>query len=459
VQVKERYLDPQTHWGAAWAELPNPTGSLLPGLSGQASIRLSSSEGLVLPASALVSAAAERYVFVEEGPGQYRRQNVVVQRRQGEQVQVAQGTGLYPADRVVTAGSHELSSFFVQGALRLSPEAERAIGLRVEPARRRPVAEVITLHGAIDLPPKGRAIASSRLAGTLDRIAVERDQAVRAGDVVAEVGSPELYTLQAELFRSHLQIGLLERSLRRLHSAADALPGRLLNETRASLNATTQRRDSLQAKLRAAGLLPAQIEGIREGKSFFPALPVRAPIDGVVVRFRATLGQAVKAEDPLFEVHDLSGVNLRLQVPERDLSRVALGQRGRVRLTADPTFRDGAVIARRGRALGEGHRTLPVWAELKAARGTPLLPGMLARLTLVTAEPAATLAVPEDALLRDGLLAYLFVRGKDGTFERRQVETGRGDDQFVEITRGLAEGEAVAVRGVADLQTAYASIR
>jgi multidrug efflux pump subunit AcrA (membrane-fusion protein) len=61
--------------------------------------------------------------------------------------------------------------------------------------------------------------------------------------------------------------------------------------------------------------------------------------------------------------------------------------------------------------------------------------------------------------MRDGLLNYLFVRKRDGTFERRQVETGRRDDRFVEITGGLAEGELVAVRGVAELQTAYASIQ
>ena len=41
----------------------------------------------------------------------------------------------------------------------------------------------------------------------------------------------------------------------------------------------------------------------------------------------------------------------------------------------------------------------------------------------------------------------------------RAVETGRSDDRFVAISRGLHEGEMIAVRGVADLQTAYASVR
>jgi RND family efflux transporter MFP subunit len=460
VQVKERYLDPQTHWGTAWAELANPQGRLLPGLFGQARVRLATrGPGLLLPASALVSAGAERFVFVEEGPGQYRRRNVVVQKQDRDAVQVAPDTGMYPGDRVVTAGSHELASYFVQGVLRLSPEAERNIGLRVEPARRRSVAEVIALSGVVDLPPQARAVVSARLGGTLDRILVDRDQAVRAGDVVAEVASLEITTLQLDLLRSHLQARLLEQTLRRLRSTRGATPERLIRENQTAFVTARQRRDSLRTKLRVAGLSAGQIQSVQEGKSFALALPVRAPADGVVVRFRATLGQAVKAESPLFEVHDLSAANLCLYVPERSLPLVKVGQRGRVRLTAEPGFVGEAVLARRGRAVGTGHRTLPVWADLKPAPGTSLLPGMLARLTLVDHEPAPTLAVPLEAIWREGLLAYVFVRGKDGVFERRLVSTGRRDDRFVEITRGLSAGENVAVRGVAELQTAHASIQ
>jgi multidrug efflux pump subunit AcrA (membrane-fusion protein) len=69
------------------------------------------------------------------------------------------------------------------------------------------------------------------------------------------------------------------------------------------------------------------------------------------------------------------------------------------------------------------------------------------------------LAVPEDAVLREGGAAYLFVRRPDGGFERRAVAIGRSDGVFVEVVGGLAEGEPVAVHGVAYLQTAFASLQ
>jgi RND family efflux transporter MFP subunit len=460
VWVKERYLDPQTHEGTAWVELDNPEGRLLPGLVGRARLSIPApGPGLVVPASALARAGAERHVFVEEGPGQYRRRAVVVQGQRGGLVQVAPDTGLYPGDRVVTTGSHELASLFVQDVLRLSPEAERAIGLRVEPAGRRVVPETVALSGVVDLPPSGRAVASPRLAGNLYRIAVGPDQDVRAGDVVAEVASLEFHKLQLDLLRSHLQLQLLDDTLRHARAASRVLPEAYLREVENAFTAARQQRDSLQSKLAGVGLDAGQVRGLLQRREVVSALPVRAPIAGTVVRFRAALGQSIKAEAPLFEVHNLSGANLRAHVPERQLPRVRVGQRGRVRLTADPDFAGEAVLVRKGQSLGAADRTLPFWGDFQAVTRTPLLPGMLARLTLSLSAPPPTLAVPEDAVLREAGAAYLFVRRPDGSFERRAVETGRGDGLFVEVVRGLAEGEPVAVHGVADLQTAYASLQ
>jgi RND family efflux transporter MFP subunit len=360
---------------------------------------------------------------------------------------------------VVTAGSHELASLFVQGVLRPSAEAARRIGLRVEPARRRSVAEVITLSSMVELPPAGRALVSSRLAGVLHRIAVDPDQSVRAGDVVAEVASPELHNLQLDLLRTYLQLRLQEGTLNRLRSSADSVPERLLVEAGGAVTVTRQRLGSLRSKLREAGLSAAQIEDIAERRTFPPGLPVRAPISGVVVRFRAVLGQAVKAEAPLFEVHNLSEASLRLFVPERQLHRVRVGQHGRVRLTGDTGFAGEAVVVRRGRMVEDRSRTVPFWAELKKAPEAPLLPGMLGRTTLILSESSPTLAVQRGAVLEEGSLRYLFVRRADDTFERRLVETGRADDRFVEIIRGLSDGEPVAVSGVAELQAGHASIQ
>jgi cobalt-zinc-cadmium efflux system membrane fusion protein len=171
------------------------------------------------------------------------------------------------------------------------------------------------------------------------------------------------------------------------------------------------------------------------------------------------LGQAVKAEEPLLEVHDLTGAAVRAYVPERLLPAIREGQRARVGFVADPALVADAVVARSDRAVSPDGRVLSVWADLAKPPTPPLPDGALARLAVQVGEPATVLAVTRDSVLWEGTQPYVFVHDPDDTFERRAVRTGRSDDRLVEITDGVREGESVAVAGVAGLQNAYATVK
>jgi RND family efflux transporter MFP subunit len=466
VRVKGLSLDPQTHLGAAWAELPNPAGGeprLLPGMYGQARLPIPGKPAAVtVPAEALLRDGAERYLLVEKSSAadssQYLKVNVVAGRRTPDRVEVLSGS-LYPGDLVVTRGGHELREFFAQGVLRVSPEAARTIGLQVEPARPRVVEEVAEVEGAVDVPPDRRATVSSQLAGTVQKIHVERGQAVRAGEVVVEVASLELQALQLELLKSSLEGKLLEESLQRLRRGGAGVSPRQVLELESRVNAGRNQRDSLTRKLEAAGLSTSQLEALVNEKKLAETVPLRAPFGGALVSFEKVLGQAVKAGEPLFEVHDLTRPWVQAHVSPGDLARVSVGQKARVRLVSDPGLVLEGTVVRSGRAFGGESRTLSAWVELDRPPDAPLLHGQLAHVALTLGRPAPALAVPLAAVVREGTQAYVFIRNADGTFDRRAVETGRADDRYVEVVRHLEAGEAVAVAGTAELQTAFASLR
>ncbi len=465
VAVKGVSLDPRTHVNAVWAELPNPPGlepRLLPGLSGEARLLLPSRAATAVPAEAVVRAGAERYVLVEEAEGeggsQYRRRSVEVGREAGGWVALRSG-GLFRGDRVVTRGGHELAGLFSEGVLRPSPEAARGIGLAVEPVGLRTVEDVAEIDGAVDLPPARRASASSPLAGTVTKVLADRGQPVRAGDVLAEVVSLDLQALQLDYLRAHLEGELQEGISVRLKGSGDATSRRKLLEQEALVNAGRQQRDALRRRLRVAGLSDEQVAAVLQTGAVVGAVPVRSPIDGVVVGFDRTLGQSVRAEEPLFAVHDLTRPSIQGYVSERDLGRVRVGQRVRVRVAGDPAFLAEGTVARSGRAFAPDTRTLSVWVELDRPPAQPLRHNQLARLTLVLGQPQLVLAVPRTAVVSEGSRAYAFVRHPGGEFERVPVELGRSDDRLVEVTGGLKLGDPVAVRGTAELQTAYAGVK
>jgi cobalt-zinc-cadmium efflux system membrane fusion protein len=419
-------------------------------------------KALAVPEEALVEDGAEAYVLIEEaavaGGSRFQRRNVTVGRRAGGWAEVAPG-GLFPGDRVVTRGAHQLGAFFVTGVLRPSPEAARAFGLRVGPAALRPVAEVLEIDGSVELPPQARAAASARLGGTLVAIHARPGQTVKAGDVLAEVAGQEALGLQLDLLRTHLEGQLLAETLARLKEMGDSAPRRRVLEAEGRALAARQARATLRRKLLLAGLSEADLAGLLEKKTPTAAIPVRAPISGTVVSFDGMLGQAVKAEGPLFTVHDLSRPLFVGHLSEAESARVRIGQRVRVRLSADPAFVGQGQIARSGRTFGTESRTLAVWVEPSATPSRPLRDGQLARLTAVLEEGTPRLAVPLSAIVREGARAFVFVRKEDNSFERREVALGRADDLHAEVVRGLSEGEPVAVEGAARLQTAFAVIR
>jgi len=484
-------IDPRTHVLSAWAELENPAGEprLLPGMSGQGRILLPPRETRTwtVPAAALLDDGVERYVLVEEAAteavSEYRKRPVVVVGRAGDRVEV-RAKDLYPGDRVVARGAHELGGFFIPGVLRPGPEAAAAWGLSTAPAGAHAVDDVVEVEGHVDIPPDRRAATSTQLAGNVVRLHVERGQAVTVGQLVAEVASQEFLALQLDLLRESLALGLVEQQYQRQQKLVGVAPQRRLVELEAQRTTGRNRVDALRNRLAALGMTPDELTALADGGKVAEALPVRAPIAGRVVDFARVVGQAVRPDEPLVEVHDLSRPLIVGFVTERDLARLRPGLPARVRLTSSPDEAVPATVVRSGRVFVAADQTLSVWARPEPPAGLVLRHRQLARVSLVVATRPPALAVPLRAVAFEGGQPYVFVSPpgrfevaglaaglpaglagraaadkSGGTFERRPVTLGRTDDRFAEVATGLRPGEVVAVAGVAGLQTAFASVR
>ena len=466
VDVFGQFLDPQTHLGTVWASLSNSSAEdllLLPGMSGQVQLKIGDTgEKVVVPMSAVIRDGAERFVLVEEEQTKvastYQKQTVVFGHRMGDLIEV-RGGNLFPGDRVVTRGSHELGSFFKKGVLKVSDETARDIGLTLQPASQLTLAETITVDGLVDVPPTRRTVASAQLSGAIARILVDRGQKVGVGEVLAEIVSQDFQNLQLDLLRAHLDSELQQEIMTNLAEAGDAVSQRRMWEAESRLNFANGLRDNVRQRLTTAGISEAQLTQMVTTRTLLPTLPVRSPIDGVVMDFDKVLGHIVQPDESVFEIHDLSQVWVQGFVSERDLSRVKVGQTVRVRLVADATEVVTGTLVRSGRSVGQDDRTLSVWIELRQMPRVPVQHNMLARLTIETGSIPPQLAVPREAIVREGTRSYVFVHKVDDTFERRFVVLGRSDDVAVQILEGLVPNDSVAVSGARALQTGYAALR
>lgn len=458
-------LDPLTHQSLAWAEVRNAENATTfrPGMNGQAELTWRSRKSVQsVPSEAVQSDGAERYVLVEESElkdgSEYQKVAVVVGRQSSGRTEILAGK-LLPGDRVVTRGGHPLSSLFFLGVLRIGPETARTIGLRVEPVSEQVVERIQSFDGGLDIPPNHRTMASSQLGGKLVGLRVDRGQPVRAGDVLAEIASLELRDIQLDLLRAHLDGAMWRDTLARRRTAGDAVPRRTILETEGQVKTFDTQTAGLRQKLLMLGITTPQIDEVLKTGRVIDALPVRAPIDGAVVDFDRMLGQVVRADESLFEIHDISQIRVQAFVGERDSALVQLGQKARIRLVAYPDLAAEGTVTRIGPVVGVDSRTQTAWIEFTSPPSVPLQHNMAARVTLTTSRPSPVLAVPLSAVVRDGLRSFAFVQKADGTFDRRRIETGRADDRLVEVRSGLQRGETVATGGVTQIQTAYAAVR
>ncbi len=473
VEVVGGRIDPVTHVARVWAELPTDdlAASLLPGMHGVARIVVSEERQLLtLPASAVLGTGAERYVLVELASTkkgfEYRRQNVVVVAEDALRAQVQIGN-LVPGDRVVSRGGHVLSSFFVLGSLRLSPEGMRNVGLRTAPVGKESVEEVLTFNGMIDLPPGGMATVSSQIPGTLVRLLVDREQEVEAGQVVAEVAGMDAVDPQLELLQADREAEWLEQTLGRMKATGQSqvLAARLVWEWESRLNAVRNRQGAAERLLRTLGMSDEDLAEIRRRREPRESLPIRAPIRGRVVQVSTVLGQGIGADESLMEICDYRKVWAQGFLLEQEAQQIRPGVPVRIKVVSRPHVVEQGTVVRSARQIGAETRTLSVWVEFERSQLTeqaePVLlqRNLLLELTATLARQEATLAVPHTALARDGIRNYVFVQRADGLLERRLVLVGRQDDRHVEIRGGLEAGELIAVQGVSELNTTYAGVR
>jgi RND family efflux transporter MFP subunit len=464
----EPRLDPETRLVTAWVDLaPLPAGGpgLLPGMFGEARIAVERESNLLtVPAIAVARDGAERFVLVQQEASakavQFIKRNVIVVREAGGRIQF-RSPSVFPGDLVATVGAHELFNCFVQSVLQLSPEARENIQLRVAPAGPAVIDATVRASGVIELPASGRDEVSARMAGRLVALHVQRGAVVQPGEVLGELSSLELQAVQLDLIAAQLDYDRQDRLLRqrRAATASRSLPEREAWESENAVNAAREQRDSLQRSLAAFGLDHDSIRQVLEQQAPLPTVPLRATIGGHLVGFSARLGQAVEPGTRLFEIHNPAEALVRAWISEPEAVAVGEGSPALVQLVAWPDFRTSARIQRIGQQLDPVNRTFPVWLRLDSKPPGILAHDLLADVELVTSQSSVPVAVPMDAIVREGSARWVFVQREDGRFERRALQTGRTDGRQMEVLDGLQAGEQVAVWGASELQSAYASLR
>jgi cobalt-zinc-cadmium efflux system membrane fusion protein len=171
---------------------------------------------------------------------------------------------------------------------------------------------------------------------------------------------------------------------------------------------------------------------------------VAAPMSGTIVARPVSSGTAVDVGSVLYTVADLSTVWLDFPIYEQQLGRIRRGQLVHVRAAGGPAISASGTIDYVGPVLDVETRATYARVTLANADGR-WQPGRLVTALVVLERVTAPVAVPEDAIVRDGT-GWAVFRADSSGFEVQPVTLGRSDGTTTEIVAGLERGARIVTR-------------
>jgi len=335
------------------------------------------------------------------------------------------------------------------GVVTLTPEKQKSSGIEVRQVALEDAVVPLSATAVIEMNMDRSAKISPRVTGKAVRIISSQGDKVKAGQVLAYLDSVELDQTWADYLKAQGKVELARKNLQReetlfekkISPEKDVLKAKQeLGEAEADLNLAKER-------FRLLGVNVSQFESAK-GNGNHPLIPVTTPFGGVVIEKTVTQGEVVSSEKALFTVADLSTLWVVIDIYEKDISRLRLGTGVKVSVTAFPEKTFKGKISYIADVVDEKTRTEKARVTIDNSSGL-LKPGMFASV-LIEATSGGTerlIAVPEEAVLIDGTKRYVFIQTAPEKFQRRDIEAGRTLGDRLEVTRGLKEGETVAVKG------------
>lgn len=316
-----------------------------------------------------------------------------------------------------------------QTVVTISTEKVQKLGVRTEAATLRELIRTVRAVATVQSDERKQYTVVTKFEGWIQRLYVNTTgQAVKKGDALMDVYSPELITAQQEYLIA----------ARGLHSVADSDP-----DVRAAMQRLVT---GAMQKLRNWDIAEAELRRLQQTGEVQQYMTLRSKVDGVVLEKKAIMGQRFMPGETLYQIADLSSVWMLADVFEQDLSMIHPGQMATIRVDVYPDKVFNGEVAFIYPAVTPETRTAIVRIVLPNT-GSLLKPAMYAHVEFASSHSKdKVLTVPDSAVLDTGTRRAVLVDLGAGRFEPRTVKLGMHADGYAEVLGGLDAGEIVVVK-------------
>jgi membrane fusion protein, heavy metal efflux system len=325
------------------------------------------------------------------------------------------------------------------GTLHYAAGAEQLTYLDIAPVEELVAPTLQALPGRLSFDEDRTVRVNSPVLGRVAQLVAQPGSAVKAGDVLAWLDSPDFAQARADARKAQADRIMKTKALERTQELTKL--GVLAQRDLESASADA---DQAQAELERAQSVLKNLDPSGTGTRY----ALRAPIAGIVVDRTINPGMEVRpdAATPLFIITDPTQLWASFELSEQDLGKVHNGQNVRVDVDAFADEHFSGHIVYIAAALDPTTRRISVRAALDNTESR-LKPEMFARISPLQDDGQKQLAVPDAALVSLGLHHFVFVEEAPGTLKRREVQLGVVGEHNAFVRGGLKAGERIVTRG------------
>ncbi|HXF91560.1 MAG TPA: efflux RND transporter periplasmic adaptor subunit [Nitrospiraceae bacterium] len=318
----------------------------------------------------------------------------------------------------------------------------------------------VRLTYTADLTPNQVVNLFSRVDGYISKIHVDKGDFVKADQLLVEIDHTDFIhavnQAKANLAAARARVAQQEATLRNAKLTLDRMQALIkdqfvsqqdLDNAQVNYDAAVAQMDTFRAQVRQMEVALAQAQ------TNLTYSYIRAPFAGYVAERNLDPGAYVSGATAststfsrgILSLHDIETVRTLIEVVEKDVPLVKIGQKAEIRAEAYPDRIFEGTVTRVVQALNRATRTMTVEVDLPnpdhALKG-----GMFARVEVIVGTHPNAVQIPLDALTRLEDLQYVYVV-REGKARRVPVEVGNRVENRIEVTKGLSGDEEIIVSG------------
>jgi cobalt-zinc-cadmium efflux system membrane fusion protein len=305
-----------------------------------------------------------------------------------------------------------------ENLLTLSEDQVQSLQILMGRPELRAMSSNIKASGMLDVPPNNMVTIAAPMGGFVEETHLLQGMHVKKGEVLVTLRHPDYIQLQEEYLQSKSQMDYMQLDLIRQEELAreNINSTKTLQQARNEFKKTAAHTAGLAAKLKMINIQPASLEaeGIAE------QIKILSPINGFVTQVHVNIGKYIAPQETMFKIVDNEHLHAELQVFEKDITQVQIGQNIHLRLVNETTDRLAKVYLI-GKEISED-RTVRIHGHFEK-HDPNLLPGMYFSAIIETGTEKL-LSLPETAFAGFEGHDYVFVALGKGQYKLEPVIKG-----------------------------------